>query len=328
MFLKNKIYLLLLLGLLISTLISIHYIYKYDVYESSSDNVENHHMIKGDTLIYWMHANELKKDFKKNKNFFKTGVEYRRSYLPSKIIYIFSSLINLDLSDEFNKIKIDKKKIFIIIFQTIIYYLSVLFFYKEIKKEYDVRTSLYVVAFLAFEPTLLLFHSSFWSESIFFSIQIIFLTLIIKNSKDVTINFIAGFVLGLLFLQRSVAILYIFPIIFYCIIIFKKNFIKPSVFLICGYVSVLIFLGYHNYSRSGVFYINPTQAKDGFYTYMIPSIVSKKDKISISQAKDILISREKSWVDENNIDFKKEKDRLIYYNYLQKESFKIILKIL
>tara|TARA_B100001175_G_scaffold241887_1_gene208214 strand:+ start:409 stop:1776 length:1368 start_codon:yes stop_codon:yes gene_type:complete len=326
MFFKKKIYLSLLLGFFISSLISIYYVSKYDVYEVSSDNLENHQMIKGPPGIYWQQAHKLKEDLKQNKNYFKTGDEYRNPYLPSKIIFIFSSLVDLELIDEFNNIKIDKKKVFILIIQTIIYYLSILFFYKEIKKEYDERSSLFIVTFLALEPTLLLFHSSFWSESIFFSIQIIFFTLLIKNSKNFTINFIAGFVLGLLFLQRSVAMLYIFPVIFYYILIFKKNFIKPSIFLICGYLFVLIFIGYHNHSRSGIFYISPTQSKDGFYKYMLPSVISKKDNISILQAKDLLKSKEKVWIEENNIDLKKEKDLLFYYNFLQKESFRIIVE--
>ena len=120
--------------------------------------------------------------------------------------------------------------------------------------------------------------------------------------------------------------LYIFPVIFYYIIIFKKNFIKPSIFLIFGYFIVLIFIGYHNYSRSGVVYISPTQSKDGYYKYMLPSIISKKDNITISQAKDILTSKEKIWIDKNQIDLKKEKDLLLYYNFLQKQSFKIIIE--
>ena len=129
MFFKNKIYLSLLLGLFISTLISINYVSKYDTYEISSDNLENHQMIKGPPGIYWQQAHKLKKDIKNNKNFFETGDEYRNPYLPSKILFIFSSLIDLELIDEFDNIKIDKKKTFILIFQTIIYYLSVLFFY-------------------------------------------------------------------------------------------------------------------------------------------------------------------------------------------------------
>ena len=137
MFLKNKIYLSLLLGLFISTLISIYYISKYDIYENSSDDVERHHMIKGPSGSYWCQAQDIRNDIKNNKNYFETGKEYRNPYLPSRIVYIFSSLIDLELCDEFNKIIVDKNKIFILIFQTLIYYLSVLFFYKEIKKEYN-----------------------------------------------------------------------------------------------------------------------------------------------------------------------------------------------
>ena len=130
MFFKKKIYLSLLLGFFISSLISIYYVSKYDVYEVSSDNLENHQMIKGPPGIYWQQAHKLKEDLKQNKNYFKTGDEYRNPYLPSKIIFIFSSLVDLELIDEFNNIKIDKKKVFILIIQTIIYYLSILFFYK------------------------------------------------------------------------------------------------------------------------------------------------------------------------------------------------------
>ena len=64
MFFKKKIYLSLLLGLFISTLISIYYVSKYDVYETSSDNLENHQMIKGPPGIYWQQAHKLKEDIK------------------------------------------------------------------------------------------------------------------------------------------------------------------------------------------------------------------------------------------------------------------------
>ena len=326
MFSRNKIYLLIFIGFLISLFISNYYVSKYDLYESSSDNFENHHMIKGDPKKYWGQANELGKDINAGKNFFNTGQGYRFAYLPEKIIYTFSLLANLELMDEANNVIIDKRKIILLIFQSILYYIALFYFYNEIKKTYPSNTALYIVAFLSFEPTITLFHSSFWTESVFFSIQIIFLTLIIKNSKKFTINFIAGLILGLLMLQRSVAMLYIFPIIFYYIFVFKNNFVKPALFLICGYVLVILFLGFHNFSRSGVFYISPSQSKDGFYMYMIPSIISKKENITISIAKENLIYEENIWLKENNINIKKEIDALKYYDYLQKKSFKLIIE--
>ncbi len=326
MLFKNKIYIIVLIGLLFSTFLSFYYTSKFDVYETSSDNFENHHMIKSDILKFWWQANELKKDINNGKDFFKTGHEYRNPYLPPKIIYFLSSLINLDLYDQFENVNISKKKIFLLIFQAIIYYLAVIFFYREIKNIYPINTSLYIVGFLSFEPTLMLFHSSFWSESIFFSIQLIFLTLLIKNSRKISINFIAGLILGLLFLQRSIAMFYVVPIILYLIIIFKKGFIKPTIFFLLGYFLVTMFLGYHNYSRSGVFYVSPTQSKDGFYMYMLPTLISQKQNISISQASEKLLNEERLWIKKQNLDFQNEKDRLNYYNYVQKKSLKFMIE--
>ena len=55
-------------------------------------------------------------------------------------------------------------------------------------------------------------------------------------------------------------------------------------------------------------------------------IFPPKDNISISHAKDILKSKEKTWIDKNKIDLKYEKDLLLYYNFLQNQSFKIIIE--
>ena len=212
---KNKIYIIILLGLLFSTILSFNYVSKYDTYEISSDNFERHQMIKSDVAKFWTLANDLKNDLNNDVSFFKTGYEYRIPYLPPKILFFLSSSINLELFDKIGKIKIDKKKVIILVFQALIYYLAVLFFFKEIKKTYSEKTVIFTIGFLCLEPTIMLFHSSFWSESIFFTIQLIFLTLLIKNSQNILINFVIGLVLGLLLLQRSVAMFYVFPVAYF-----------------------------------------------------------------------------------------------------------------
>ena len=95
-------------------------------------------------------------------------------------------------------------------------------------------------------------------------------------------------------------------------IIFKKKFIKPSAFLVIGYSLVIFFLGYHNFSRSGVFYVSPSQSKDGFYMYMLPSLLSKKQKISTLEASEKLVNEKKLWIKEQNLNLKDEKDLLKY----------------
>lgn len=323
---KNKIYLIILLGLFLSAILSLYYVSTYDAYEIYSDLSKRHQMIKSDVGKFWYFANELKKDINMGINFFETGTEYRIPYLPEKTLYFLSSLINLELYNESGNVNLDKKKVLILIFQAIFYYLSILFFYKGIKNIYPDKAVLFIICFLCFEPTLLLFHSSFWSESIFFSMQLIFFTLLIKNSNKFSINFIAGILLGFLLLQRSVSMFYILPVILYFMIVFKKQFIKPSVFLIIGYLIVIVFLGYHNLSRSGVFYVSPSQSKDGFYSYMIPSLVSKKQKISTVEASETLFNEDKIWIKEQNLDLKDEKDLLQYYNHIQKKSLKLMLE--
>lgn len=323
---KNKIYLIILLGLFLSAILSFYYVSTYDAYEIYSDLSKRHQMIKSDVGKFWYFANELKKDINMGINFFETGTEYRIPYLPEKTLYFLSSLINLELYNESGNVNLDKKKVLILIFQAIFYYLSILFFYKGIKNIYPDKAVLFIICFLCFEPTLLLFHSSFWSESIFFSMQLIFFTLLIKNSNKFSINFIAGILLGFLLLQRSVSMFYIIPVILYFMIVFKKQFIKPSVFLIIGYLIVIVFLGYHNLSRSGVFYVSPSQSKDGFYSYMIPSLVSKKQKISTVEASETLFNEDKIWIKEQNLDLKDEKDLLQYYNHIQKKSLKLMLE--
>lgn len=323
---KNKIYLIILLGLFLSAILSFYYVSTYDAYEIYSDLSKRHQMIKSDVGKFWYFANELKKDINMGINFFETGTEYRIPYLPEKTLYFLSSLINLELYNESGNVNLDKKKVLILIFQAILYYLSILFFYKGIKNIYPDKAVLFIICFLCFEPTLLLFHSSFWSESIFFSMQLIFFTLLIKNSNKFSINFIAGILLGFLLLQRSVSMFYILPVILYFMIVFKKQFIKPSVFLIIGYLIVIVFLGYHNLSRSGVFYVSPSQSKDGFYSYMIPSLVSKKQKISTVEASETLFNEDKIWIKEQNLDLKDEKDLLQYYNHIQKKSLKLMLE--
>ena len=59
---------------------------------------------------------------------------------------------------------------------------------------------------------------------------------------------------------------------------------------------------------------------------MIPSIISKKENIKASLAQENLIIEENNWVKNNKINFKTEKERLKYYNYLQKKSLMIIIE--
>ena len=98
------------------------------------------------------------------------GHTYRQEYL-----HFFSLIINKELYDENNQINKDVNKIYFLIFQSIIYYLLLYFLYKKILIYLPKLNSQIAILFLALEPTLFMNHSSFWSESIFFSMQIFFI---------------------------------------------------------------------------------------------------------------------------------------------------------
>jgi len=294
-------------------------------------------MVKSDPAKFWVRAHNIKQQLNSGINYFKTGEEYRIPYLPSKILYLFSIITNLKFYDEnldliidsnsqtIDEIKIGKNKVNFLIFQTILYYLSIIFLYTKIKKKINYKKCLFIILFLSLEPTILFYHSSFWSESIFFSILIFCISLIYDEKISFSKNFILGLLLGLLFLQRSVALYYIFFVSIYYIFLYKKKSVKPILITFIGYMIIVSFLGFHNFKRSGTFYIEPTQAKDGFYNYLVKNVLSKSQNIETKAVQIILDKESKVWIKKNKINMNLESDRIKHYNYLKKKSYQIIL---
>jgi len=58
--------------------------------------------------------------------------------------------------------------------------------------------------------------------------------------------------------------------------------------------------------------------------YLIPNILAKKTAKSVGEIKTQLNEESKNWIKENNINLRKESERLRYYKYLEKKSFKVI----
>ena len=342
----NKISKIILLGFFISIILNFYYVRHFDKNHDSTKNIKYHNedqhmMIKSDTEKFWFRAHNLKAQLNSGLNYFEAGQEYRVPYLPSKILYIFSKVTNLKFYDQKNdeiilesfngdlskrKITQGYTKVFFLILQSLLYYLSLLFLYSKIKDKIDNKSSICLIAFLSFEPTILLFHSSFWSESIFFTLLILSIALIIENKISISKNLLIGLLLGILFLQRSVAIYYILIVIIYYLFIFKKKSTIPIFFTLIGYLLIVLFIGFHNFKRSDNFYFQPTQSKDGFYVYLIPDIVSKNKKISVKESNVILTSKLDTWINTKDLDLESEDDRLIYYEYLHSESLKIIFE--
>ena len=146
-----------------------------------------------------------------------------------------------------------------------------------------------------------------------------------KNHYSIYSLLLFGLILGIFYLQRSVAIFYILVVFIYFIIFIREKILRNLFLIFTGFMIVLAFIGFHNYKRAGVFYVTSTQAKDGFYVYLAPEILSKKYNINSKLVLQNLQSAKVSWIFENKINIDNERDRLRVYNYQQKVALKTIL---
>jgi len=323
--LSKKIIYLIFISFFLSLLFSSFLTYKYDKYES--DNF-HHSMVKGDAYPIWQRAEKFKKDLDSGKNYLSSGSELHRSYLPLRTVAFFSMIFNYDLFSDQDpkKINLGKAKIFYLIIQSIIYFLILFNFIKKIQKIIDKESLFYCALFLCLCPSIILFHSSFHTESIFFSLQLLFLIYIINPSRKIIVNIIYGFLLGLMFLQKTIALFYVFLIIFFIIFNLRKKSFKPIFFLLLSYLCVLLFVGYGNFKRIGIFYFMPTQASNALYHYLAHPLISNGMNVNNTKATMIIKKDSEEWLQQNNINLESEKDRLSYYKYQKKYAINLIFK--
>ncbi len=84
-------------------------------------------------------------------------------------------------------------------------------------------------------------------------------------------------------------------------------------------------MGLLNYNRSNIFYFLPTQTIDNLYNYFLPKVEEKRLNISSNKSKIILIDKTNTLINENNLDLKKEKDRIKLYSLQRDISVEIFL---
>ena len=118
-----------------------------------------------------------------------------------------------------------------------------------------------------------------------------------------------------------------FFILTYFIFTLNKNKIKKIFIFSCGLLTVLSFLAYNNLKRDGSLYITPQQAKDGFWMYMIPNIIAKKESTDYINAEKIKEKIESKWLADNkfNRNNLSKIEQLKFLKFKQLESYKIML---
>ena len=107
----------------------------------------------------------------------------------------------------------------------------------------------FTLLFLCLEPTIIQYHGSFWSESIFFSLQVLIVGLVLNHKSSVYRLFILGILLSFLAFQRSNGLYYIVPVVVYLFFAREFNFYKKIVFIFLGFIILVNIIGYHNYKK-------------------------------------------------------------------------------
>ena len=310
---KNRVLFLILIGFLISISLSIYNIKNHDKNIISEDGSYYHKMIKYDVFRYLSHGDEIKNQLKEGINFFETGREHYTKYLPPRVMAAYYYIFDIDLFEDESKIKINSNIHFkFLFFQCFIYFFSVWFFYLSLSKQIDKNIMFFIILFLCLEPTINQYHSTFWSESIFFSIQIVLMAFILKKQNSI-LNFgLIGFFLAILSFQKEYSIFYILFIFIYFILTKEKKIFTKFTVMILLFISVQSILGFNNYFRSGKFYIMTADSKVNIFNDMVTHVVSKKLNISHrefveSEGKVVL-----NWLNENSIPFDESKLKSLY----------------
>ena len=301
-FLKNKLcYLIILTGLIFSIYNSFQIVLKNDYFFERDDGSVRHRIIHSSVKGYWDEAHLFKKDLEENKSIFESGGELEMDYLYPKLIAFYYKIIDEEIKDDKNNFILKNYKFGIPIIQSITYFLALLFFFKKIRNKFNKIVLVSIIGFLTFEPSLITYHSSFWSESIYCSLLLLLFVFFINCPKEYYKYFFIGLLLGFLYMQRSATLLLIIPLSFYLILFEKKRGVIQSTLMIFGYALILGFIGFNEYKKSGVFYFTPHTQGDAHWHYVSHKLNAKK--YDLTNAESIKKKNEdlESWIRKNDI---------------------------
>jgi hypothetical protein len=294
----------------LSIILTSYYLKNYDNYTGDygiahSDGDEfRHQMIKTDSYRYLSHGAEIKKDLEDGKNFFETGRIHFTKYLPARLAAAYYIFFDVNLFNNFEEKKINLGVHFpYLLIQSLLYYLSVFFLYIIISKKIEKNICLPIIVFLCLEPTIVQYHGTFWSESLFFTLQIVVLTLILRDRFNSYNFFLIGLFISLLSLQRQTAYFFIIPILFYYLILMKKNDYYKLIFLVLGFFLIQSFVGYNNLVRDNKFYFLSGDAKTAVYFKLARQIMIRNNSLTHQEFLDIESKIALNWLQKNSIKF-------------------------
>ena len=327
---KNKFeVIVVIIAFLISIIWSIYNLKNFDNNKINFKGNWYNQLIYADIGHNWSMADDFRKKLHDGEGFFESLPIYEKYFLPVIIVGYYYHIIDKEIyvskPNEQKVIKIDNKKFGLLLIQIVFFYSSVIFLAFQLKKKIDPLLYKLIIFFLCLEPSIIQWHSTFWTESIFLSLMIVLFSLLLKKNDKFFINLFIGIIIGLMFAQRSVSFLYIIPIFIFYFLNYKLN-IKPYLFLIIGYCLIILPIGYNNYKKTENFhFLSKDHQYYSFYHYFAHIIKADKQKISNQKAKEILLREEKNWIKENSIDIKIFDDYVKNINYRNKIFAKELL---
>ena len=308
---KKSILLIILIGFIISTLLTVNNLKKYDKYFDSDNGESYHQMIKSDAMRYLSHANFIKDQLKSGMNFFETGRTHYTKYLPPRILAAYYYFFNIDPINESSVKKINLGIHFpFLLLQSIVYFFSVTLLYLSASKIFNPRICFYLILFLSIEPTINQYHASFWSETFLFSFMILLTSLMINPDLKMRHFLLIGLLLGTISLQKEYTIFYIIPIIIYYLFILKDQRFKNITVLLIGFIIVQSILGFNNLKRSGEFYILSTTTKISLQNYLVSDVIMNVQKKNLNEY--FLKEGEVAlrWINRNSIEYNQDSKKL------------------
>ena len=330
------------ISFILSVLLSMYYLHFYDDYHL---NGISHIMLKEETLAHWFKGAIIVEQIKNGTPIFIAGEEMFTKPLPQRIVAIYSYLLNFEIIENWDSLKVTKgNKLPFLFLQSILYYISVFIFYLQISKIFSKKITLIIIIFLCFEPTIFQYHSSFWTESFYFSLQLLLFSLILEKNDNKKHYLVIGLLLGLLFMQRSAGIFYVIVVIIYYFFNLNEDKYKKISLLLLSYLTICFMIGVHNYKRAGIFYIMPLEGKYGMYKYFAKDVLATSKNETINQINISEVKKAVKWIKKElpelnynkyiNINtpleigyaIKNEKVRTKYYSYLNKRAYEILFE--
>ena len=301
---------------------------KYDKYFTYEDGTNYHAIVRSPPeMRLWKTAAIIKKELERgNIAVLFQPYEFSHHFLPEKTLGVFGKIFDIKFyNDENNSIFSSGSKRSFFIFQTLIYFLSVIFFYLQLRKvKIEKHVCLICTSFLLLEPTINQFNTTIFGETIFFSLMILIFSFLIDLPRKNSFYLFYGILIGICYLQRSVAMFLIIVPLFYIFFKFKKKSLFKIFNLIIGFLLVILILGTLNYNRTKIFYVLPTITLHNLSTYLSPKILMKKG-FSRDQSINKILDEKNKIVKDKNLNLENEIDRIELAKTQKEFAVKLIL---